>query len=131
MKKRCLNSFDARKQWNQDNHFEFNDLPSETVPDMAKSPAQLLALYTSSGRAGVNAKDPVYDAPDLHQMDEMDKLHLAQETQEDIKSLENRMQDEQREELAKQEKAKAEKEQQDKKDTSKDDKRSAKDDEVN
>jgi hypothetical protein len=61
---------------------------SLAIPDQARSPKQLLQLYTSGGRLAVSAKEPIYDAPDLHQMDMLDRLHEAQENSFEIQDLE-------------------------------------------
>lgn len=62
-------------------------LPSETIPDQAISPMELLRRYAQGIPLGLKSVDPVYDtddfeAPELFKMDKLDRLHMLQNTAE-------------------------------------------------
>lgn len=76
-----------------------NDI-SETIPDQAISPEQLIQQYRQTGGVSLNSS-PVFDdegdIPDLHLMDTMDKLHAMQENSHKLKELSNQIDNEKKE----------------------------------
>ena len=69
---------------------EINLKDSETIPDQAVSPQELLRRYATGQPLGFKNATPVYDEdenfsiPELYKMDKLDRLHALQNSSEDL-----------------------------------------------
>lgn len=68
---------------------EDNPNPSETIPDQATSPQELLRRYATGQPLGFKNTEPVYDeeengydVPEFYKMSKMDRLHHLQKHSE-------------------------------------------------
>lgn len=69
---------------------ETNSLPSDTVPDQAISPQELLRRYATGQPLGFSPVTPVYDdddspdIPEFYKLNKLDRLHILQENSERV-----------------------------------------------
>ena len=68
---------------------EINKKPSETIPDQATTPQELLRRYATGQPLGFRNTQPVYDdddvdIPELYKMNKMERLHALQDSTENL-----------------------------------------------
>lgn len=83
----------SRTAFNRDFSGETSENPSETQPDQALSPQELLRRFVSGKPLGTKDNSLVYDddydmdLPEFDKMDKLDRLHAVQENAMDVKDL--------------------------------------------
>lgn len=73
---------------------EINTNPSETLPDQAITPQELLRRYATGQNLGFKPVSAIFDEdgeeiPELYKMSKMDKLHAMQENHFDLQEKKN------------------------------------------
>ena len=68
---------------------EINTQPSETIPDQATTPRELLRRYATGQPLGFKNTQPIYDdddvdIPELYKMNKMERLHALQDSSENL-----------------------------------------------
>ena len=68
---------------------EVNTKPSETIPDQATTPRELLRRYATGQPLGFKNTTPIYDdddvdIPELYKMNKMERLHALQENSDNL-----------------------------------------------
>ena len=82
----------------EEQEYEVNNLPSETVPDQSMSMSEIMRRF-ASGLPIAGAKVPIYngeeDLPDLSRMDLAEQQEFMDQTKDEITDLKNRFAKEQ------------------------------------